>query len=216
MEDIYQPDQVKEAINVFGADDPAHPSVAYLRNRVKEYYIGGKVQAVQAPVHFDYVALRCEYVQQIAYNTFPNISLQIPPLSFVPTSKSSPGAKSSPFRLATQCIVHTENSRSELPVNAKQTSSFIPSSDSRSPVMSTITLACASTRQLCRNIRTVWRTWRCCHWLCAWQVLAKLYGTRSSARTMARHTSLSAVIMLVLARTRKGRISMVLTMRKCW
>jgi len=60
VEDIYKPDQAKEAVQVFGADDPAHPSVAYLRNRVKEYYIGGSVQAIQAPTHFDYVALRCE------------------------------------------------------------------------------------------------------------------------------------------------------------
>lgn len=53
------PDRVQEAIHVFGADDPAHPSVAYLRNRVKDFYIGGKVQAIQAPMHFDYVPLRC-------------------------------------------------------------------------------------------------------------------------------------------------------------
>lgn len=58
VEDVYQPDRVKEAVEVFGADDPAHPSVAYLRNRVKDFYIGGKVQAIQAPTHFDYVALR--------------------------------------------------------------------------------------------------------------------------------------------------------------
>ncbi|KAI0949365.1 Sulfate adenylyltransferase [Taiwanofungus camphoratus] len=58
VEDVYRPDQPKEAIKVFGADDPAHPSVAYLRNRIKEYYIGGQVQAIQPPTHFDYVALR--------------------------------------------------------------------------------------------------------------------------------------------------------------
>ncbi|KIM69169.1 hypothetical protein SCLCIDRAFT_1208595 [Scleroderma citrinum Foug A] len=58
VEDVYTYDRVKEAIQVFGSDDPAHPSVAYLRNRVKEYYIGGKVQAIQAPSHFDYAALR--------------------------------------------------------------------------------------------------------------------------------------------------------------
>ncbi|KAH7929853.1 ATP-sulfurylase [Leucogyrophana mollusca] len=58
VEDAYTYDAVKESIQVFGADDPAHPSVAYLRNRVKEYYVGGKVQAIQAPTHFDYVALR--------------------------------------------------------------------------------------------------------------------------------------------------------------
>ena len=62
VDDVYQPDQVKEAIQVFGADDPAHPSVAYLRNRVREFYVGGKVQAIQAPTHFDYVALRCENI----------------------------------------------------------------------------------------------------------------------------------------------------------
>lgn len=60
VEDIYAPDKVKEATKVFGADDPAHPSVTYLRNRVKELYLGGKIEAIKAPVHFDYAALRCE------------------------------------------------------------------------------------------------------------------------------------------------------------
>ena len=60
VSDIYTYDRVREAVQVFGADDPAHPSVAYLRNRVKEYYVGGKVQAIQAPSHFDYAALRCK------------------------------------------------------------------------------------------------------------------------------------------------------------
>jgi len=58
VEDVYQPDKVKEAIDVFGADDPAHPAVAYLRNNVKDYYVGGSLQAIQAPTYFDYVALR--------------------------------------------------------------------------------------------------------------------------------------------------------------
>lgn len=61
MEDVYKPDLVHEAITVFGADDPAHPSVQYLRTKVNPYYIGGKVQAVQAPTHYDYVSLRCKY-----------------------------------------------------------------------------------------------------------------------------------------------------------
>ncbi len=59
MDDVYKPDLVKEAIQVFGADDPAHPSVSYLRRRVQDYYVGGNVQAIQAPNHFDYVPLRC-------------------------------------------------------------------------------------------------------------------------------------------------------------
>jgi sulfate adenylyltransferase len=62
VDDVYTPNRVKEAIQVFGADDIAHPSVAYLQNVVKDRYIGGKVQAIQAPTHFDYVALRCKSV----------------------------------------------------------------------------------------------------------------------------------------------------------
>ncbi|KAI0344188.1 ATP-sulfurylase [Trametopsis cervina] len=58
VDDIYQPDKVKEAVQVFGADDPAHPAVAYLRSKVKDFYVGGKLQAIQPPTHFDYVALR--------------------------------------------------------------------------------------------------------------------------------------------------------------
>lgn len=68
VEDVYKPDKVDEAIKVFGADDPAHPAVAYLRSSVKDYYIGGNVQAIQAPTYFDYVALRCTcfcWVQRI-------------------------------------------------------------------------------------------------------------------------------------------------------
>lgn len=58
VQDIYTPDRVMEAIQVFGADDPAHPSVSYLRRHGKELYIGGSVQAIQLPNHFDYTSLR--------------------------------------------------------------------------------------------------------------------------------------------------------------
>ncbi|KDQ62121.1 hypothetical protein JAAARDRAFT_189492 [Jaapia argillacea MUCL 33604] len=58
VDDVYQPDKVKEAIEVMGADDPAHPAVAYLRSNVKDLYVGGTVQAIQAPIYFDYVSLR--------------------------------------------------------------------------------------------------------------------------------------------------------------
>ncbi|KAJ7883313.1 hypothetical protein B0H13DRAFT_1629077 [Mycena leptocephala] len=55
IEDIYKPDQVKEAVQVLGADDPAHPAVAYLRNKIRPFYVSGKLQAIQAPTHFDYL-----------------------------------------------------------------------------------------------------------------------------------------------------------------
>ncbi|KAF9968610.1 Sulfate adenylyltransferase [Actinomortierella ambigua] len=58
IEDIYKPDKVKEATLVFGADDQAHPAVKYLHQSTHDFYVGGKVQAIQAPVHYDYVAYR--------------------------------------------------------------------------------------------------------------------------------------------------------------
>ncbi|KAK1922150.1 putative phosphoadenosine-phosphosulfate synthase bifunctional enzyme [Papiliotrema laurentii] len=58
ISDIYKPNKSLEAEQVLGADDIAHPAAAYLHNKVKEFYVGGNVQAIQAPKHYDYVSLR--------------------------------------------------------------------------------------------------------------------------------------------------------------
>ncbi|KAJ5830948.1 sulfate adenylyltransferase aps-Penicillium chrysogenum [Penicillium rubens] len=57
IDDIYRPDKTKEAKLVFGGD-PEHPAIVYLNNTVKEFYIGGKIEAVNKLNHYDYVALR--------------------------------------------------------------------------------------------------------------------------------------------------------------
>ncbi|KMU84506.1 sulfate adenylyltransferase [Coccidioides immitis H538.4] len=57
IDDIYQPDKQKEAKEVFGGD-PEHPAVKYLYDQTNEYYIGGKVEAVNKLNHYDYVGLR--------------------------------------------------------------------------------------------------------------------------------------------------------------
>lgn len=49
----------KEAVQVFGADDEAHPAVKYLYHTAGEYYVGGKLDAIDRLMHYDYVALRC-------------------------------------------------------------------------------------------------------------------------------------------------------------
>lgn len=64
VQDIYIPDKHLEAVNVMGADDNAHPAVSYLHNKTKDLYVGGKIEAIQAPNHFDYVPLRCKFVRQ--------------------------------------------------------------------------------------------------------------------------------------------------------
>jgi sulfate adenylyltransferase len=43
---------------VFGGDDE-HPAIKYLYETVKEFYVGGKVDAIDRLEHYDYVGLRC-------------------------------------------------------------------------------------------------------------------------------------------------------------
>jgi len=51
--------RAKEAKEVFGGDEE-HPAVVYLHNTVQEFYVGGKIDAVNRLEHYDYVALRCK------------------------------------------------------------------------------------------------------------------------------------------------------------
>ncbi|KAJ2881096.1 Sulfate adenylyltransferase, partial [Coemansia aciculifera] len=55
---LYQADRSQEATLVYGADDEAHPAVHYLRHNTQDTYVGGPLQAVNAPQHYDYVAIR--------------------------------------------------------------------------------------------------------------------------------------------------------------
>ena len=129
VEDVYKPDLVKEAIEVFGADDPAHPSVAYLRTRVQDFYIGGKVQAIKLPTHFDYAALRCEFYFSNLFFIFSVVKekyfIQIHLPNFVRNSKNFLGEKWLHFKLAIPCIEHTVNSQFEQLVNDKRYASSL-------------------------------------------------------------------------------------------
>lgn len=57
VEDVYKPDKAKEAKEVFGGDAD-HPAVKYLYNTAGDIYVGGKVQAIDRLMHYDYVGLR--------------------------------------------------------------------------------------------------------------------------------------------------------------
>lgn len=48
-----------EAKEVFGGDEE-HPAVKYLFHTAQEYYVGGKLEAVNRLQHYDFVDLRCE------------------------------------------------------------------------------------------------------------------------------------------------------------
>lgn len=58
VESKWKPDKNKEAENVYGTLDTEHPGVEYLMNTVGDVYIGGKVDAVQLPFHYDFETLR--------------------------------------------------------------------------------------------------------------------------------------------------------------
>jgi sulfate adenylyltransferase len=48
-----------EAKEVFGGDED-HPAVRYLFNTAKDFYVGGKLEAVNKLQHYDFVELRCK------------------------------------------------------------------------------------------------------------------------------------------------------------
>ncbi len=56
--DRWQPDKSREAAQVFGADDSAHPAVNYLHSQAGKVYLGGPITGIQQPVHYDFKARR--------------------------------------------------------------------------------------------------------------------------------------------------------------
>ncbi|KAK4211801.1 hypothetical protein QBC37DRAFT_289437 [Rhypophila decipiens] len=57
IEDIYKPDKALEAKEVFGGDEE-HPAVKYLFETAQEFYVGGKLDAINKLQHYDFVDLR--------------------------------------------------------------------------------------------------------------------------------------------------------------
>lgn len=58
VESNWAPDKSNEAKQVFGADDQAHPAVHYLHNIAGSHYLGGKLEGIEAPIHYDFRAQR--------------------------------------------------------------------------------------------------------------------------------------------------------------
>lgn len=58
VEDKWRPDKKREAELVYGTSSPAHPGVRYLYEQVHDNYVGGKVEGVQMPMHYDFETLR--------------------------------------------------------------------------------------------------------------------------------------------------------------
>lgn len=57
--DVWRPDKKKEAREVYGTDDAkAHPGVKALYEQVGDWYVGGTLEGVTLPIHYDFRDLR--------------------------------------------------------------------------------------------------------------------------------------------------------------
>ena len=58
LTDIWQPDLKAEAENVFGTTDILHPGAFYLLDESRPIYLGGTIEGISLPKHYDYQLLR--------------------------------------------------------------------------------------------------------------------------------------------------------------
>jgi sulfate adenylyltransferase len=58
VEELYTPDRVTEADSVYGTTSTDHPGVAHVLERTNPVYVGGRLEGVELPTHYDFRQLR--------------------------------------------------------------------------------------------------------------------------------------------------------------
>ena len=58
VEDVWHPDRSEEAKNVFGSTSKLHPGADYAINKANPWYVGGALEGLQHPAHYDFRSLR--------------------------------------------------------------------------------------------------------------------------------------------------------------
>jgi sulfate adenylyltransferase len=56
--DSWEPDLSEEAVRVYGTTSQDHPGVDYLLNHTNPIYVGGRLEGVRSPVHYDFKRVR--------------------------------------------------------------------------------------------------------------------------------------------------------------
>ena len=56
--DVWQPDRAAEAKSVFGTTSKAHPGADFAVNKANPWYVGGTLEGLQLPAHYDFRPLR--------------------------------------------------------------------------------------------------------------------------------------------------------------
>jgi sulfate adenylyltransferase len=63
VEEVWQPDRLDEAVAAYGTTSPMHPGANYLLERTNPWYVGGRLEGIQYPSHYDFRALRLNPAQ---------------------------------------------------------------------------------------------------------------------------------------------------------
>ncbi len=58
VSDVWEPDKDREALQVLGSNHPEHPAVAYLMETAGSHYVGGRLEVLDLPSHYDFAVLR--------------------------------------------------------------------------------------------------------------------------------------------------------------
>ena len=58
VEEVWKPDRQAEAEAVYGTTSRDHPGVGYLLDSTHPWYVGGRLEGVQLPIHYDFRNLR--------------------------------------------------------------------------------------------------------------------------------------------------------------
>ena len=58
LKEIWPIDKEREAQSIYGTTDSKHPGVDYLYHHTGAYYIGGDIEGVNMPLHFDFKPAR--------------------------------------------------------------------------------------------------------------------------------------------------------------
>jgi sulfate adenylyltransferase len=58
VDDVWTPDCERECQLVYGTGDGNHPGVAYIKEQAQPVYVGGTVEGIELPTHYDYEDLR--------------------------------------------------------------------------------------------------------------------------------------------------------------
>ena len=58
ISDKWSPDLKNEAVEVYGSSDSKHPAVDYLLNQSGTVYLGGEIEGLEYPRHYDYQLMR--------------------------------------------------------------------------------------------------------------------------------------------------------------